>query len=224
MNTHKTLLKKPVFWINIAFGLLVLTIIIMMLLQANFNPSVEEIILPYFEEMIADNIRVPYDSFVSDLVDKTEYNEYYNEDIYKYPSKFKVISSKVHYCVYEQDRLKVFVTTSKRDYQINNDSRIVSIIYEDTTSNAITFKKDKNKNYIVENRECYDFLKPIGKVCTMPASNKKIIGLRYKIMNGASDLELKKICRSKLAQYLDEHNLKDYTYNIPPEFSYLEMI
>ena len=82
MNTHKTLLKKPVFWINIAFVLLVLTIIIMMLLQANFNPSVEEIILPYFEEMIADNIRVPYDSFVSDLVDKMEYNEYYNEDIY----------------------------------------------------------------------------------------------------------------------------------------------
>lgn len=162
-----------------------------------------------YEELI-NIIENAYPNVIDKLVYETELEKGKEDSKHYLPGDFFIITPKVHASYYEEDRLKVFVTTDFEYYKIKG--KTVTAISGGISNSAITYKEDEEKGYVVEKYERAsdgaDLIPSIKKYSTLPVSRKQIEGLASKITGYLSNSdEIMEMQKKNLIKYIKENDL-----------------
>lgn len=170
--------------------------LLLKLLSEGFGESMNEIRL--------SNFTYNGDDEILKLVYGTEIEKYLEED------RFLIPAAHIHGKYEEENRLKVIATIYHNSYKLYGEK--VKSVGGGVIPVAITYRRDSNNNYILEeyvqSRDGSEFGPSIKEFCTYPVSGKEISGLADRIMNHYSDYEdLHQLQRSNLIEHLNRYHL-----------------
>jgi beta-lactamase regulating signal transducer with metallopeptidase domain len=155
------------------------------------------------EEIKLPNFEYEGNNEIEKLVYKTEIEQ--NKSKY---GEFTIVAPHIFGSYSEGNKLKVFVTTVSSSYRLF--AKFLSHEGGSVVPSAITYVKNKEGNYVLENYEmamdgAY-FGTSVEEFCVMPESNKKIKGLSDKIFKHYGDYEdILKLERKNLIRHLNKY-------------------
>jgi hypothetical protein len=127
---------------------------------------------------------------------------------------FTIVAPKVFGSYEEEDLLKVFVTTYSARYKLYGNT--LSEEGGSIIPAAITFRKNDNGGYVLENyeqaRDGSEFDPSIREYCTLPVSGKEIKGLADKIFKHYTDYDdIRTLLYDNLYNHLKRNGITDAT-------------
>ncbi len=155
------------------------------------------------------------EEYVQALVDQTETEKLPDyKRAYRSDADIFVPYSIIHAFYQEENKLKVFATTTVHFYNTNHQKKAVTFLSGGTTPVAITYFKNNQGKYILEQyqeaRDGADHRTSVEEYCTMPVSGKKIEGLANKILKPV-DKALYQLQQQRLINILNNNGLTGYS-------------
>lgn len=164
---------------------------------------------------IRQEIKLPnfvYDG--QDSIEKLVYDTEIEKNSDPKRGGFTVVAPKIFGSYEEEDLLKVFITTHSARYKLFGNA--LSKEGGSIVPAAITYRKDENGRYILEEYEQTgagsEFGPSIRNFCTMPVSGKEIKGLADKILKHYVNREdIRILLHDNLFNHLKKNGIEDAT-------------
>ena len=211
---NKKLSKKPKFFTITILCITIIGIISALMLNPSKEIDSSNIVKSNEENNKKENV-VEANSLTNlnkdEVIERLVYNAVSSKIVNKNQNEFTIITPKIFESYEEENKIKIFSTVYVTSYIMKD--KILELNMGSNIPTAITYSKDENNNYIleeyIESREGSEFSSSIKEFCTMPISKEPINDLADEIINQYSDNEyFQTLERNNLIKYLEDNNIK----------------